>query len=93
MIYDWRKIEDLTKASIFDLTDDIELIRECICLPSFEMKDRQEYIDEMTESTRVGDFEAFAHETQDEEFVKYLGIVFKDYYDKLNQLSEGAFWE
>ena len=93
MIYDWRKIEDLTKASIFDLTDDIELIRECICLPSFEMKDRQEYINQMTESTRVGNYEAFAYETRDEEFVEHLKVVFKDYYDALDQLPEGAFWE
>lgn len=93
MIYDWRKIEDLTKATIFDLTDDINLIRECICLPSFEMKDKQEYIDEITESTRIGDFEAFAHETRDKEFVEHLKTVFKDYYDKLKQLPEGAFWE
>ena len=93
MIYDWRKIEDLTKASIFDLTDDIELIRECICLPSFEMKDRQEYINHMTESIRVGNFETFAYETRDEEFVEHLKVVFKDYYDALDQLREGAFWE
>jgi len=93
MIYDWRKIEDLTKASIFDLTDDIELIRECICLPSFEMKDRKEYIKEMTGNTRISDFEAFALETRDEEFAKHLKIVFKDYYDKLNHLPEGVFLE
>jgi hypothetical protein len=93
MIYDWRKIEDLTKASIFDLTDDIELIRECICLPSFEMEDRQKYIDKMTENTRVSDFEAFALETHDEEFVGQLKIVFKDYYEKLNDLPEGVYLE
>ena len=93
MNYDWHKIKDLTKASIFDLTDDIELIRKCICLSSFEMKDRQEYIDEMSENTRIDDFEAFAHETNDLDFLKHLHIVFKDQYDKLNQLPEGAFWE
>ena len=93
MIYDWHKIEDLKKASIFDLTDDIELIRECICLSSFEMKDRQEYIDEMTESTRISDFEAFCQETEDWDFLKHLHVVFKDYYDRINQLPEGASWE
>lgn len=93
MIYDWRKIEDLSKASIFDLTDDIELIRECIGYSFFEMKDRQEYINQMTESTRVSDFEAFAYETRDDDLTKHLKVVFNDYYDKLNLLSEGAFWE
>lgn len=93
MINDWRNIEDLTKASIFDLTDDIELIRECICLHSFEMKDQQNYINKMTESTRVSDFEAFAYETKDQEFANHLSIVFKDFYDKLNKLPEGASWE
>ena len=93
MIYDWHKIIDLSKASIFDLTDDIELIRECIGLPSFEIIDRQNYIAQMTESIRVSDFEAFAYETRDDEFVKKLKVVFKNYYDKLNQLPEGAFWE
>lgn len=93
MIYDWRNIKDLTKASIFDLTDDIELIRECICLPTFEMKDRKEYLDQLTESSRVSDFEAFAHETHDEDFVRHLKVVFSEYYEKLNQLPEGAFWE
>ena len=93
MIYDWRKIEDLTKASIFDLTDDIELIRECIGFSFFEMKDQQDYIEQMTESMRVGNFEAFAYETRDEEFAEHLKVVCKDYYDALNQLREGAFWE
>lgn len=93
MIYNWRKIEDLTKASIFDLTDDVELIRKCICIPSFEMKDRQEYIDEMTISTRINDFESFAYETRDKEFVQHLNHIFKDYYDNLNKLPEGSFWE
>ena len=93
MIYDWRKIEDLKKASIFDLTDDLALIRKCTCLPSLEMTDSKEYIAKMTESTRVGDFEAFAYETRDEELAEHLKMTFSEYYEKLRKLPEGAFWE
>lgn len=93
MIYDWRKIEDLTKASIFDLTDDIELIRECICIPSFEMDSRKEYIDSLEEIDRINDFESFAQITGDEDFYKHLHLVFKDFYNQLSQLPEGASWE
>lgn len=93
MIYDWRKINDLTKASIFDLTDDIELIRKCICIPDFEMKDKERYTNALEEVGRISDFEAFAQEICDEEFLKHLKVVFKDFYDKLDQLPEGAFWE
>lgn len=93
MIYDWRKIEDLTKASIFDLTDDIELIRECICIPSFEMYSRKEYIDSLEEIDRINDFESFAQITGDKDFLKHIHLVFKDFYNQLGQLPEGASWE
>lgn len=93
MIYDWHNIEDLSEASIFDLTDDIELIRECICIPSFEMKNKMEYINSMEEVDRISDFESFAQITGDEEFLLHIRMVFKDFYDQLNQLPEGASWE
>ena len=43
MNFDWRKL-DLKKSCIFDLTDDIEMIRQCTADPCIELEDRDEYL-------------------------------------------------
>ena len=94
MIYDWHNIKDLRKASIFNLTDDIEIIRECTCLPDLTMADRERYESELDDAGRVGDYEAFNHFIGfDEEFKKAVHAAFSDLYQKINTLPEGKFWE
>lgn len=43
MNFDWRKL-DLKKSCIFDLTDDIDMIRQCTADPCIELEDRDEYL-------------------------------------------------
>lgn len=99
MIYDWRNIKDLRKASIFDLTDDIEIIRECTCLgDEIGMEDRAKYEKELNNGnfSRVDDFEAFSlylNDGEREEFIHALKSAFSDIYEKLNTLPNGACWE
>lgn len=94
MIFDWRNIEDLRKASIFDLTDDIEIIRECTCLPELTMADRERYERELDDAGRADDYEAFSYYIGfDEEFKKAVHTAFSDIYEKINTLPEGKYWE
>ena len=92
MIYDWRNIKDWNEASIFDLTDDIELIRKCICDDSFEMKDKDDYMNGRywMEGGREYDFERFAVETHDDELMEHLHVVFADFYEMIENLPEGV---
>lgn len=94
MIYDWRNIKDLRKASIFDLTDDIEIIRECTCLPDLTMADKERFERDLDDAGRADDFEAFSHHIKDgDEFIKAVYAAFSDLYEKINTLPEGKFWE
>ena len=94
MIYDWRNIKDLRKASIFDLTDDIEIIRECTCLHDITMEDRASYESELDDALRTDAYEAFSHFIDsDDEFIKAVYATFSDYYKELETLPEGTFWE
>jgi len=94
MIYDWRNIKDLRKASIFDLTDDIEIIRECTCLLDLTMADRERFERDLDDAGRADDFEAFSHHIKDgDEFIKAVYAAFSDLYEKINTLPEGKFWE
>lgn len=92
MIYDWHNIKDWDNASIFDLTDDIEIIRRCIDNDSFEMKDKDDYLNYnyWREGAREWDFERFAMVTRDEELMKHIHVVFAEYYEMIANLPEGV---
>lgn len=94
MIFDWHNIKDLRKASIFDLTDDIEIIRECTYLPNLTMADKERYESELNDAGRAGDYEAFNVVIGfDDEFMEAVYAAFSDFYRKLETLPEGKFFE
>ena len=94
MIFDWRNIEDLRKASIFDLTDDIEIIRECTYLPNITLADRERYESELDDGARLDDYSAFSYCIEDvDAFNKAVEAAFSDYLQKLHTLPEGKFFE
>lgn len=97
MIYDWRNIEDLRKVSIFDLTDDIEIIRKCTCLGDEISMDKREWYEKELDNgnfSRVDDFEAFNVRALrgDEDFVQAIREAFPEEYKEI-ELSEGVGWE
>lgn len=93
MIYEWRNIKDLRKASIFDLTDDIKVIRVCTGYPHITVDQREEYEENLGEWERVVTFCMLYREDYDKEFLKALKeafpIVFKDH----PELPDNVFWE
>ncbi len=93
MIYDWRNIKDLRKASIFDLTDDIKVIRECTACPNITMDQREEYEEILGEWERVVTFCMFYREGQDKEFLKALKEAFPIVFKEHPELPDNVFWE
>ena len=56
MKYDWKHIKDLRKASIFDLTDDIEVVRDCTGNPYITIDQKEDYEKCLGEWERVVTF-------------------------------------
>lgn len=75
MNFDWRKL-DLRKANIFDLTDDIELIRLSTANPCIELDDRDEYVRKNNIGALASDMRAFAFNIKDDELHTELGKIF-----------------
>lgn len=76
MNFDWKKL-DLKNASIFDLTDDIELIRKCTCMRSITLNDKDEYLNNGGPLHYIpGDMDTFAIEVKDAELSAELRRIF-----------------
>lgn len=81
MNFDWKKI-DLKNACIFDLTDDIKLIRKVVCDRTITLKDKDIYISEYSQMLIACDMHTFAYETGNSELIKELEIIFKAEFDE-----------
>jgi alanine dehydrogenase len=81
MNYDWKNI-DLKNACIFDLTDDIQVIREVLSDDEITLKDKDIYKSEWSHIRIACDMLTYAHEIADLELVKELEKVFKAEYDE-----------
>lgn len=79
MNYDWKNI-DLKNACIFDLTDDIKLIRKVVCDRTITLKDKDIYKSEWSQLNIACDMHTFANEIGDLELVKELENVFETEY-------------
>lgn len=79
MNFDWKNI-DLRNASIFDLTDDLELIRECIADEDITMDDKEEYLKRWNTMYIACDMSVFADKIKDKALQKELERVFAKEY-------------
>ena len=79
MNYDWKNIE-LKNACIFDLTDDIELIREVLCDDEITLKDKDTYKSEWSQMHIACDMHEFAEQIEDEKLIEELDKIFKSEY-------------
>ena len=75
MNYDWKNI-DLKNACIFDLTDDIELIREVLCDDEIKLKDKNIYTSESHPNLIACEMHDFATRIKDQDLVNALEKVF-----------------
>ena len=76
MNFDWKNI-DLKNACIFDLTDEIEVIREVLCDDEITLKDKDIYKSKLSQVNIACDMHTFAYEIKDLELVKELEKIFK----------------
>lgn len=81
MNFDWRKL-DLRKANIFDLTDDIEMIRQCTILRYLTLEDREEYVSDATLYEIAVAMRTFAQLVKDEDLLSELRSIFSNEYAK-----------
>ena len=79
MNFDWKKI-DLKNACIFDLTNDIKIIRKVLCDDEIKLKDKNIYKSEWSQMRIACDMHTFAYETGNSELIKELEKVFKAEY-------------
>lgn len=92
MNFDWRKL-DLRKANIFDLTDDIELIRLSTADPCIELDDRDEYVRKARKNKIPIDMASFAYWVKDKELEAQLDKIFAKEFEEEETLPEGVGWE
>jgi hypothetical protein len=79
MNFDWKNI-DLKNACIFDLTDDIAVIREVLYNDRITLKDKDIYKSKWSQTRIACDMHTYAHEIDDLELVKELEKVFETEY-------------
>lgn len=88
MNFDWKNI-DLKTASIFDLTDDIELIRKSIDCSDFSLEDKDEFIKNLTDDDRFRHLIDFAYFTNDDKLEKAAIKTFPiEYANKMATYTE-----
>ena len=85
MNYDWKNI-DLKNACIFDLTDDITIIRKVVCDRTITLKDKDIYISEYSQMRIACDMLDFAERIKDQQLINELEKVFKAEYDKYDAI-------
>lgn len=83
MNFDWKNI-DLKNACIFDLTDDIELIRKIVCDRTITLKDKDIYKREWSRLIIACNMHEFAEHINDTDLINKLDIVFEAEYAKNN---------
>ncbi|MBP1673378.1 MAG: hypothetical protein H6Q25_1193 [Bacteroidetes bacterium] len=81
MNYDWKNM-DLKNACIFDLTDDIELIRDIVCDDSINLEDKELYLSESHSILIACEMHDFATRINDQDLVNALEEVFSKEYAK-----------
>jgi len=79
MNYDWKNI-DLKNACIFDLTDDITIIRKVVCDKTITLKDKDIYKSEWSQLNIACNMHEFAEQINDQKLVKELEKIFKAEY-------------
>ena len=79
MNYDWKNM-DLKNACIFDLTDDIKLIRKVVCDRTITLKDKDFYKKDWSQLNIACDMHEFAEQINDQKLVKKLEKIFKAEY-------------
>jgi hypothetical protein len=79
MNYDWKNM-DLKNACIFDLTDDIKLIRKVVCDRTITLKDKDIYISEYSQIRIACDMCDFAERIKDQQLINELEKIFKAEY-------------
>lgn len=79
MNYDWKNM-DLKNACIFDLTDDIKIIREVTCDDEIKLKDKNIYKSESHPNLIACEMHDFATRIKDQDLVNALEKVFKAEY-------------
>lgn len=88
MNFDWKNI-DLKNACIFDLTDDIELIRDVICDETFTINDKESYLKESHPTLIACEMHDFATRIKDQDLVDALEKVFtKEYAEERAMFDE-----
>lgn len=85
MNYDWEKI-DLKNACIFDLTDDIELIRDMLDNESITLKDKVIYKSKRSQIRIACDMCDFAERIKDQQLVNELEKIFKAEYTEYDAM-------
>lgn len=75
MNFDWKNI-DLKNASIFDLTDDLELIKKCILNNRFTWGDKEKYLKNLDNKNRYQSILDFSSFTSDD---KLYNLVCKTF--------------
>lgn len=94
MKYDWKN-KDLRKVTVFDLTDDIEIIRGCTNCPSYTLDSREEhaaYLNKCDEYFRVLEFCMLYQEDCNKEFLEELKKTFPTTFQE-NPALPNVFWE
>ena len=79
MNFDWKNL-DLRKTNIFDLTDDIELIRLSTADPCIELDDRDEYVRKNSTMHVACDMISYAYLMKDDELHAELEKIFAKEY-------------
>lgn len=79
MNFDWKNI-DLKNACIFDLTDDIELIRDMLDNESITLKDKDIYKSKRSQIRIACDMHDFAERIKDQKLVNKLESIFEAEY-------------
>lgn len=79
MNFDWKNI-DLRNACIFDLTDDIELIRKVTCDRAITLKDKDAYKMEWDQMQHACEMHDFAERIKDQPLINKLEKIFKAEY-------------
>ena len=92
MNFDWRKL-DLRKANIFDLTDDIELIRLSTADPCIELDDRDEYVRKARKNEIPMDMRSFAYWVEDKDLYAELHKIFAKEIEEELTPPPGTGWE
>lgn len=81
MNFDWKNI-DLKNACIFDLTDDIELIRDMLDNEAITLKDKDIYKSKRSQMRIACDMLDFAERIKDHQLANNLESIFEVEYSE-----------